>query len=314
MSDVADVPLRPFDARMIDVGDGHWIYVEEVGLKGGRPCLFLHGGPGSGSQHFHRTLFNPQRDHAFLFDQRGTGRSHPYLSCRENTTAHLINDIEIIRQHYGIEKWLVVGGSWGSTLALAYAQQHPERVSGIALRAVFLGSREEVEWAFVTGARAFRPEMYAAFRDWLPEAERADPLAAYVRRLRDPDPAVHAPAAQIWNAYERTLSELTPSQTVLPKEYQANARLPPTPIIEAHYIAHDFFLRPGQLLEGANRLRAIPGAIVQGRYDLLCPPAAATAIAGAWTNANLQIMEEAGHAITERGVMDALRQAIATLD
>lgn len=314
MNEQASVPLRPFDARMIDVGDGHWLYVEEVGKAGGRPCLFLHGGPGSGAQHLHRALFDPQRDHAFLFDQRGAGRSHPYLSCRNNTTAHLIGDIETIRKHFGIARWLIVGGSWGSTLALAYAQAYPERVSGMVLRAIFLGTHAEVLWAFVNGPRAFRPELYEAFRDWLPAQERADPIAAYVQRLQDPDPAIHAPAAHIWNAYERTLSELTPGHAALPYDIADGARLPPTPIVEAHYIAHDFFLAPGQLLSKADSLSGIPGTIVQGRYDLLCPPAAAAAIAAAWRGCDLQIIEAAGHAMTETGVMDAMKRAIAALD
>ncbi|HMN37417.1 MAG TPA: prolyl aminopeptidase [Hyphomicrobium sp.] len=314
MNEQVSVPPRPFDARMIDVGDGHWIYVEEVGRRGGRPCLFLHGGPGSGAQHLHRNLFDPERDHAFLIDQRGAGRSHPYLSCRANTTAHLVGDIEAIREHFRIDRWLIVGGSWGSTLALAYAQAHPDRVSGMVLRAIFLGTRQEVVWAFIEGPRAFRPQLYASFLDWLPASERADPLAAYVRRLRDPDPSVHTPAAHIWNAYERILSELTPQRTVLPADCPPGAPPPPTPIVEAHYIAHDFFLAPGQLLAGAQRLAGIPGAIVQGRYDLLCPPAAATAIAAAWTDCKLQIIEAAGHAMSERGVTEAMRQAIAALD
>lgn len=313
MNEHASTPLRPFDARMIDVGDGHWIYVEEVGQRGGRPCVFLHGGPGSGAQHLHRSLFDPQRDHVFLFDQRGAGRSHPYLSCHNNTTAHLVQDIETIRGHFNIERWMVVGGSWGSTLALAYAEAYPERVSSIVLRAVFLGTRQEVTWAFIDGPRAFRPELYRDFRDWLPAPERADPISSYVRRLLDPNPAVHAPAAHMWNAYERALSELKPANINLPRHVGRDARLPPTPIIEAHYIAHDFFLAPGQLLDHMGRLKGIPGHIVQGRYDLLCPPSAADAIASSWPGSTLQIIDAAGHAITEPGVMDAMRQAIAAL-
>ncbi len=306
-------PIRPFDARMICVGDGHWIYVEEIGVKGGRPCLFLHGGPGSGAQHAHRALFDPTRDHAFLIDQRGAGRSHPYLSLRSNTTQHLIADIEIIRDHYGISKWLIVGGSWGSTLALAYAQAHPGRVTGLVLRAIFLGTAAEVEWAFVDGPKIFRPELFAAFRDWLPEEERRDPLRAYIKRLTDPDAEIHVPAARIWNAYERILSELTPASPCLPEPSADAARTPPTPIVEAHYIKHDFFLAPGELLDQAHRLHGIQGAIIQGRYDLLCPPKSAEALARAWPDASLQIIDNAGHAITEPGVMEAMRTEISRL-
>ncbi len=174
-------PLRPFDARMLDVGDGHWLYVEEVGRRDGLPALFLHGGPGSGAQHAHRSLFDPARHHAILYDQRGAGRSHPYLSLNANTTDHLVADIECIRMHFGIDKWLVVGGSWGSTLALAYAETYPERVSGLVLRAIFLGSAEEAHWAFVDGPKLFRPELYADFVA-LSERDRARRSAAGLSR------------------------------------------------------------------------------------------------------------------------------------
>ena len=307
-------PLRPFDARMLSVGDGHWLYVEEVGRAGGIPAVFLHGGPGSGSQHLHRRLFDPARFHAFLFDQRGAGRSHPYLSLAANTTQHLIADIEAIRAHFGIERWLVVGGSWGSTLAVAYAQAHPERVTGLALRAIFLGTRAEAEWAFVDGPKLFRPDLYADFVGQLPSAERADPLAAYLRRLADSDPTVQVPAAQTWATYERALSELTPSQTRLTPPVGRSERLPPTPIVEGHYIRNDFFLAPDQLVREANRLKDIPGVIVQGRYDLLCPPKAAYALSQAWGDkCRLEILDKAGHAITEAGVMDALTAAVGEL-
>lgn len=303
--------FRPFDARMLYVGDGHWIYVEEVGCKGGRPIAFLHGGPGSGSQHLHRTLFDPARDHVFLIDQRGAGRSHPYLSRAANTTGHLVDDLEVIRDHFGVSRWLLVGGSWGSTLALAYAEKHPERVAGLVLRAVFLGTAKEVQWAFVEGPRTFRPELYADFRDWLPTAERTDPIAGYVSRLCNSDPEIHVPAAHRWFAYERALSEIAPKRAPLPVNVEQGARLPPTPLVEAHYIRNDFFLAPGQLLRGAPKLAGIPGHIVQGRYDLLCPPETAHELAAAWPDARLDLIETAGHAMTEPGVMDAMRGAIA---
>jgi proline iminopeptidase len=304
---------RPFDARMLSVGDGHWLYVEEVGSRDGIPAIFLHGGPGSGAQHMHRRLFNPQRFHAILFDQRGAGRSHPYLSLNENTTHKLVADIEAIREHFGIDKWLVVGGSWGSTLAVAYAEAHPQRVTGLALRAVFLGTRAEVEWAFVEGPRLFRPELYADFVGLLSQDERADPIAAYVRRLADDDPEVQAPAAHAWAAYERALSELVPAQPRIPAALGRSERLPPTAIIEGHYIRSDFFLKDRQLLDEAHRLNGIPGVIVQGRYDLLCPPQTAYALSEAWGTCRLQLVDKAGHAITEPGVMDALTAAVDEL-
>lgn len=306
-------PSRAYDAIMLDVGDGHWIYVEQVGDPGGVPALFLHGGPGSGAQHFQRSLFDLESNRAILFDQRGAGRSHPYLGRAHNTTGHLIADIERIREHLGIARWIVTGGSWGSTLAIAYAEAHPERVAGLVLRAVFLGTAREVQWAFVDGPRAFRPELYAAFVAALPASERADPLQSYLRRLNHADVAVHAPAAHVWNAYERALSVLEPGRVVLPGLVPSQSRLPPTPLMEAHYIAHDFFLADGQLLDEAPRLAGIPGTIVQGRYDLLCPPAAAHALAARWPECRLSIIDRAGHAMTEPGVMEALRIAIAAM-
>ena len=306
--------FRPFDARMLDVGDGHWIYVEEIGLKGGRPIVFLHGGPGSGAQVLHRTLFDPARDHVLLIDQRGAGRSHPYLSCEANTTAHLVSDLESVRMHFGIEQWMMVGGSWGSTLALAYAEQHPEHVSALVLRALFLGTDEEVAWAFVEGPQIFRPELFEAFCRCLPLEERNDPLAAYVRRLTGPDGPERTQAAHIWHAYERALSELAPKHAAIPATINEGGRLPPTPIIEAHYIKNSFFLQPGQLLSNAHKLRDIPGVIIQGRYDLLCPPKSSYALAAAWPTVRLEILDHAGHSMTEPGVMDTMRGAISAVN
>lgn len=303
--------LRPFDARMLTVGDGHWLYVEEVGTRGGVPAIFLHGGPGSGAQHMHRRLFDPERMHALLFDQRGAGRSHPYLSLEGNTTQRLVADIEALRAHFGIERWMVVGGSWGSTLAIAYAETFPERVTAMVLRAIFLGTDAEVRWAFVDGPKLFRPELYGDFIGLLPEDERGDPLAAYLRRLADPDPAVQVPAAHAWAAYERALSELVPAQTRLSPPVGRSERPPPTAIIEGHYIRNHFFLEPGELLSRAHRLRGIPGVIVQGRYDLLCPPRAAYEISAAWETCRLQLVDKAGHAMTEPGVSDALAAAVS---
>jgi len=308
----AEMP-RPFDAVMLAVGDGHWIYVEEVGTKGGIPALFLHGGPGSGAQHSHRLLFDPARYHAVLFDQRGAGRSHPYLATHANSTPHLVADIERVREHVGFEKMLIVGGSWGSTLALAYAEAFPERVSGLVLRAVFLGSADEVDWAFRRAPAELRPDLYDNFVAALPESERADPLAAYVARLTSDDFAVRDPAARQWFAFERALSEFAPQATTLPDTMPRESRVPPTPIIEAHYIAHDFFLAPGALLDGAARLGNIPGVIVQGRYDLLCPPRAAFELARRWSACRLEIVPSAGHAMSEPGVFDAMKRAIDKL-
>jgi len=308
----AEVP-RPIDAIMLAVGEGHWIYVEEIGTRGAIPALFLHGGPGSGAQHSHRRLFDTARFHAVLFDQRGAGRSHPYLSTEANTTQHLVADIERIRVHFGFEKMLIVGGSWGSTLALAYAEAYPERVSGLVLRAVFLGTDGEVDWAFRRGPAALRPDLYDSFVAALPESERADPLAAYIARLTSGDPARRDPAARRWFAFERTLSEFAPAATILSETPPEGDRVPPTPIIEAHYIANHFFMKPDELLDGAARLGSIPGIIVQGRYDLLCPPRAAFELAKRWPGSRLEIVPAAGHAMTDPGVFDAVKRAIDKL-
>ena len=308
-----NIPVKPFDAIMLSVGDGHWLYAEQIGTPDGVPVLFLHGGPGSGAQHGHRALFDTVRHHAVLFDQRGAGRSHPYCAITQNTTAHLIADIERLREFYGIEKWLVVGGSWGSTLALAYTQTHPSRVTGLVLRAVFLGTEAEITWAFSEGPRRFRPELYDAFIAFLPPGERLDPIGAYVARLTSPDPTVHAPAAQMWNAYERALSELAPVNPTLPAAYDAGLRIPPTPLLEAHYIKNNFFLEPGEILANAHKLAGIPGHIIQGRYDLLCPPVTAQSLVKAWPDCRLQIIGAAGHAATEPGIEAAMIKAIRDL-
>lgn len=310
-------PIRPFDAIMLDVGDGHWLYVEEVGKRGGIPAVFLHGGPGSGAQHAHRTLFDANRFHAILFDQRGAGRSHPYLATNANTTGHLLADIERIRVHFGFEKWFVVGGSWGSTLAIAYAEAYPERVAGLVIRAVFLGTPGEIAWAFVDGPKIFRPDLYRSVAGILPPDERDDLLSSYIRRLTASDRAVQSSAAHVWNHYERALAELQPDMPTLPPELTLDqdiaGRIPPTPVMEAHYMAHDFFFEPNQLLRGAGRLKGIPGAIIQGRYDLLCPPRAAFALHQAWDSSKLTFMETAGHAMTETGVIPAMRAALDAL-
>lgn len=293
--------------RWIDVGDGHAVFVREVGAPDAPAAVFLHGGPGSGCTAEHESFFDPSRWRLVLPDQRGAGESRFAERFAANTTAHLVGDLERIRAALGIQRWLVVGGSWGATLAIAYAEAHPERVSGLVLRAVFLGGRAELDWAFVDGPRRFRPELFAEFLGFLPEGERGDPLNAYWRRLRDADPAVHAGAALAWHRYERTLSRLVPPPLAVP------TRIPLTPRMEAHYFAHDCFLAPGALLAGAKRLAAIPGIVVQARYDLLCPPAGAFALAAAWGNADLRFVEGAGHSAADAENARALGAAIAEM-
>jgi proline iminopeptidase len=308
-------PFAPLTTKHLPVGDGHEIYVETVGRVDGIPAVYLHGGPGSGCQPDHRRLFDPQRFYAVLFDQRGAGRSRPKGARHANTLPHLIADMEAIREMLGIERWLVVGGSWGATLALAYAQAHPDRVSGVVLRATFLGTRAELEWTFIGGLGRFYPALNDDFLSLLAPDERDHPLDAYWRRILDPDSAIHGPAARAWHDTERILSELKPAKARLDLDSVNNAAraLPSTPFMEAHYFHNDCFMHPGQLLSNAARLKGIPGLIVQGRYDLLCPPNTAHALAAVWPDATLRIVDAAGHSLYDPGIRDAVATAIAEL-
>jgi proline iminopeptidase len=308
-------PFTPLTTEHIAVGDGHEIYVESVGRSDGIPAVYLHGGPGSGCQPDHRRLFDPQRFHTVLFDQRGAGRSRPKGSREANTLPHLIADMETIREKFGFAKWMVVGGSWGSTLALAYAQKHPDRVTGLALRATFLATAEELDDVFNALLPRYYPGLHADFLAALPADERAAPLPNYYRRILDPDVAVHAPAARAWGGVESILSEHTPSRTRLdlPALTGSTKALPATPFMEAHYFRNDSFMRPGQLLADVPTLKHIPGIIVQGRFDLLCPPATSYALAAAWGNAEIRIVEGAGHSLYDPGVRDAVMKSIADL-
>ncbi len=307
-------PFAPLTSQWLSVGDGHEIHVESVGRTGGIAAVYLHGGPGSGCQPDHRRLFDPERFHAVLFDQRGAGRSRPKGRREDNTLPHLIADMEKIREQFGFERWMVVGGSWGATLALAYAQAHPERVSGIVLRATFLGTRAELEGAFLDALPRFYPDLSEDFLGVLPEQERARPLDAYYRRILDPDPHVHGPAARAWHDTERILSEHVPGRVRIdPASLNSSRPLPATPVMEAHYFRNDCFMKPGQLLAEAGRLASIPGLIVQGRYDLLCPPATSHALAAAWPGSQVRLVEGAGHSLYDPGIRDAVMRAIADL-
>jgi proline iminopeptidase len=306
--------FTPLTSQMLDVGDGHTLYVESVGREGGIPAVYLHGGPGSGCQPDHRRLFDPERFHAVLFDQRGCGRSRPKGSREHNTTAHLIADMEKIREEFGFKRWIVVGGSWGATLALAYAEAHPDRVTGIVLRATFLGTRQEVESGFQHTLPCFYPGLYEDFLSLLPPDERAQPVAAYFRRILYPDPAVHGPAARAWQETERILSEHTPNKTRLDlAAIASSSALPSTPYMEAHYFVNDSFMAPNQLLANAVRLAGIPGIIVQGRYDLLCPPAISHALSARWPGSEIRIIDGAGHMLYDPGIRNAVMRAIADM-
>ncbi|MBM3586377.1 MAG: prolyl aminopeptidase [Alphaproteobacteria bacterium] len=301
-----DIP--PYETGFLPLSSGHVMYWEQVGNPRGQPVLFLHGGPGAGAGAVHRRFFDPQHWRVIIFDQRGAGRSRPLGELRDNTTPHLVRDIDVLRQFLGIEDWLLFGGSWGSTLALAYAQEHPKRVLGCVLRGVFLGRREEVVW-FLDGLRRVFPDAWATFSEHLPREERGDLLGAYLRRLCDPDPAVHLPAARAWSQYEGSCSTLLPSPETVASFAQDRTALG-LARIEAHYFAHDLFLPPEGLLGRMDRLAGMPAEIVQGRYDMVCPATTAFELAAAWPSARLTVIPDAGHSALEPGLRTALVSAV----
>jgi proline iminopeptidase len=307
-------PFAPLTSELLPVGDSHEIYVESVGRADGIAAVYLHGGPGSGCQPDHRRLFDPERFHAILFDQRGAGRSRP-KGCRDNNTLpDLIADMEVIREKFGFERWMIVGGSWGATLALAYAQAHPDRVTGMVLRATFLSTRAELEGAFLDLLPRLYPDLNDDFLNVLPPEERAQPLDAYWRRILDSDPAVHGPAARAWHDTERILSEHASGRVRLDLASLNSSRaLPASPFMEAHYFENNCFMKPDQLMAEAGKLEGIPGIIVQGRYDLLCPPATSHALGAIWQNSEVRFVEGAGHSLYDPGVRDAVMKAIADI-
>jgi proline iminopeptidase len=300
--------IAPFETGLLPLTGGHVMYWEQVGNPRGQAALFLHGGPGAGAGAIHRRFFDPGHWRVVIFDQRGAGRSRPLGDLRENTTAHLVSDIEALRRFLGVERWLLFGGSWGSTLALAYAQAYPERVAGCVLRGVFLGRKPEVEW-FLYGLRRIFPDAWAAFAEHVPAAERKDLLKAYLKRLCDPDPLVHGPAARAWSLYEGSCSTLLPSPETVASFAQDRSALG-LARIEAYYFAHDLFLPPEGLLGNMQRIAHVPAEIVQGRYDMVCPPDTAFDLAAAWPRARLTIVPDAGHSALEPGVRTALVAAV----
>lgn len=296
--------IGTYETGYLPLSDRHTMYWEQAGNPRGRPALFLHGGPGAGAGAVHRRFFDPAIWRIIIFDQRGAGRSRPLGGLADNTTPHLVDDIETLRRHFGIDKWLLFGGSWGSTLALAYAQTHPERVSGCVLRGVFLGRRSEVDW-FLQGMGIVFPDAHADFVSFLPEAERDDILGNYLRRLVNPDPAVHLPAARAWSVYEGTCSTLLPSPETVNAFAQDRTALG-LARIEAHYFVNDLFLPPEGLLGNMHRIAHIPAEIVQGRYDMVCPARTAFDLMAAWPQARLTLVPDAGHSALENGIRRAL--------
>ena len=300
--------IGPYQTGFLPVGDGHVLYWEQVGNPRGKPILFLHGGPGAGAAAVHRRFFDPQIWRLIVFDQRGAGRSTPLGCIEANTTHHLVEDIDKLLDFLGIGRCILFGGSWGSTLALAYAESRPSRVAGMVLRGIFLGRKLEVDW-FLHGIGHFFPEAYQAFTNFLPAAERNDILTAYAKRLNNPDPAVHVPAAKAWSIYEGTCSTLMPNIDTVSAFAEDRTALG-LARIEAHYFANNLFLPSAGLLGHLEALRGIPGEIVQGRYDMICPPSSAFELVSGWQDARLTIIPDAGHSALETGIRAALLAAV----
>jgi proline iminopeptidase len=299
--------IEPYNAGMLDLDGRHRMYFEESGNPKGTPVLFLHGGPGAGAAAAHRRFFDPAHYRIVIFDQRGAGRSTPLGEITDNTTPLLVADIEKLREHLGIKSWVVFGGSWGSTLALAYGEFHPERCSGLILRGIFLCRKSEIDW-FLYELRNIFPEAWRALSDPIPAAERGDLLSAYYSRLTDPDPAVHMPAARTWGTYEGSCSTLMPSPETV-AYFAGDVVSLGLARIEAHYFKHDIFLPENYLLANVDRIRNIPGVIVQGRYDAVCPIVSADDLHRAWPEAEYHIIPDAGHSAWEPGICAALVRA-----
>jgi len=300
-------PVDPTSFGMLALDQGHAMYWEVSGNPDGIPAVFLHGGPGAGSTPDHRRFFDPAAYRIVVFDQRGAGRSTPAGETAANTTQLLIADMERLREHLGIARWLVFGGSWGSTLALAYGQAHPDRCLGFVLRGIFLGRPSELHW-FLYGMKTFFPEAWRQFVREIPDSERGDLLGAFHRRLNDPDPSVHMRAAIAWSHYEGSCSTLRPGNLASASSEPSQGALNLAKI-EAHYFMNDSFVPPNALLSGVDRLRHLPCVIVQGRYDVVCPAKPAWDLKQALPKAELVIVKDAGHSAAEPGIVSALVDA-----
>ena len=300
--------IEPFETGFLDTGDGHRIYWERVGTRGAKPAVFLHGGPGGGCSASHRRLFDPALYDVILFDQRGCGRSTPFASLDNNTTWHLVADIERLREMIGVEKWQVFGGSWGSTLALAYAETHPDRVSELVLRGIYLLTKAEMNWYYQFGVSEMFPEKYEAFIAPIPEAERGDLVTAYRKRLTGDDREEQLRCARAWSVWEGETITLLPEPSTSDQFHEAEFALA-FARIENHYFIYDGWFEDGQLLRDAGRLKNIPGTIVHGRYDMPCPMRQAWALHRAWPKSEFYPIEGAGHAYSEPGILDQLIRA-----
>lgn len=300
-------PLDPFQTGRLQVDDVHNLYWEQSGNPDGVPVLFLHGGPGAGASPTHRRFFDPTFYRIIILDQRGAGRSTPLGDLRNNDIPHLVEDLEALRDHLGIDRWMVFGGSWGSTLSIAYAEAHPDRVIGLVLRGIFLMRKSEIDW-FLYGMRQIFPEAWNHFNNYIPLAERDDLLEAYWKRLTHPDPAIHLPAARVWSMYEGSCSTLMPSPELVSASGEDNHALG-LARIEAHFFRNNMLTPEDRLLRDIRAVRHIPTVIVQGRYDIVCPIRTADELHRAWPEADYIVVPDAGHSAMEPGVRMALVQA-----
>jgi proline iminopeptidase len=300
--------IEPYSSGMLDVGDGHSLYWERSGTPGAKPAVFLHGGPGGGISPDHRRQFDPSKYDVLLFDQRGAGRSTPHANLDANTTWHLVDDIERLRTMCGVDKWMVFGGSWGSTLSLAYAQTYPERASELVLRGIFLFGQSELDWLYKYGASELYPEGWDEFLAPLPQDERSDPIEAYRRLLTGDDQELKLRAAKAWSRWEGVTVTLLPDQAML-DEFTEDHHAIAVARIENHYMANRGWLEEGQLLRGVEKLRGIPAVIVQGRHDCCTPPRAAWELKKAWPEIDLNIVADGGHLFSEPGILDGLVRA-----
>jgi len=302
-------PIEPNKTGFLDVGSGHQIYWEESGNPKGVPAVFLHGGPGSGTEPSHRGFFDPAVYRIVLIDQRGCGKSRPHSSLVDNTTWHLVDDIEKVRKLLKIEKWLVFGGSWGSTLSLAYAESHPDRVLALVLRGIFLGRKKELHWFYQFGAHHLFPDEWEKYLDPIPMEERSDLIGAYYRRLISEDKAVRRRAASAWAGWEgATLKLIFDPNLYL--QFTEGEHADAVARIECHYFVNRcFFKTDNWLIENISKIRKIPAMIVQGRYDVVCPMESAWDLHKAWPEAELEIVKDAGHAASEPGITDGLIRA-----
>ena len=305
--------IKPYARHEVPVQAPHVLYADESGQQSeGLPVVFIHGGPGAGCDSLSRRFFDPSVYRIITFDQRGSGRSTPHASLENNTTQHLIADLEVLREHLGIERWVLFGGSWGSTLALAYAQAHPERVMGMILRGIFLCRDQDIQWFYQKGASHIFPDYWEDYVSMIPEAERGDMVGAYYRRLTGDDEICRMHAAKAWSLWEGRCATLRPSPQVVDRFSDAR-RAYAIARIECHYFVNHSFLAPDQLLQNMHRIEHIPGIIVHGRYDMVCPLDNAYSLHHRWPGSELQIIRDAGHAASETGIADALVRASETM-